>query len=137
VLLVGFLAAESRVREPMLPFAMFGNRAFAGTQLAAFAILSSLFAVFVDVTLYLQGVLGLSPVEARAAYLPGTVLNFLVAGASAQLLKKVAPGPALSVALLAVAGGLALMVLPGAHSSWTASMPGFCSRWQAPGCSTR
>jgi EmrB/QacA subfamily drug resistance transporter len=71
VLFVTFLVVESRVREPMLPFSMFANRAFTGTQIAAFAISASMFAVFMYITLYLQGVLGLSPVAAGLVYLPG------------------------------------------------------------------
>jgi predicted MFS family arabinose efflux permease len=125
LLLAVFVVVEKRVREPMLPFGMFANRAFTGTQLAAFAISSSLFAVFLYITLYLQGVLGLSPVAAGLVYLPGTVLMFLVAGASAQLLTKVSPGAALSGSLLAIAAGLGLMVLGGVHSSWTTILPGF------------
>jgi EmrB/QacA subfamily drug resistance transporter len=125
VLLASFLVVESRVREPMLPLAMFANRAFTATQIAAFAISSSLFAVFLYLTLYLQGVLGLSPVEAGAAYLPGTVLMFVVSGATAQLLNRIRPGAALVGSLLTVGAGLALMVLAGPHSSWTVILPGF------------
>ena len=124
-LLALFVLVEQRVREPMLPFAMFANDAFTGTQIAAFAISSSLFAVFLYVTLYLQGVLGLSPVAAGAVYLPGTVLMFLVAGATAQLLNRIGAGTALSVSLLVVAVGLALMVLGDATSSWAILLPGF------------
>lgn len=125
VLLLGFVLVESRVREPMLPLHMFANRAFAGTQVAAFAISASMFAVFLYLTLYLQGVLGLSPVAAGLVYLPGTVLMFVVAGASAKLLTKVSPGTALSVSLLLVGAGLALGVVAGVHSSWPMVLPGF------------
>ena len=125
VLFVAFLVVETRVSDPMLPLSLFANRTFTGVQVAAFAISSSLFAVFLYVTLYLQGVLGLSPVAAGAVYLPGTVIMFVVSGATAQLLTKVRAGVALSVSLLVVAAGLALMVLGGAHSSWAITLPGF------------
>lgn len=124
VLLVAFVAVEAVVREPMLPLGMFRNRAFTGTQLAAFGISSSLFAVFLYITLYLQGVLGLSPVQAGAAYLPATVLMFVVAGATAQLLDRVPAGLALAGSLGVVAVGLALGTLAGVHSSWWATLPG-------------
>jgi EmrB/QacA subfamily drug resistance transporter len=120
-----FVVVELQAREPMLPFAMFANRAYTATQVAAFAISASFFAVFLYLTLYLQGVLGLSPVQAGAAYLPGTMLMFLVAGATDRLLTRVRPAAALSSSLLVVAAGLALMVLGGAHSSWTMMLPGF------------
>ena len=125
VLAAGFVAVERRVTDPMLPFSMFANRRFSGVQIAAFAISSSLFAVFLYVTLYLQGVLGLSPVEAGAVYLPGTVLMFVVAGLTARLLDRISPARALAGSLALVAAGLGLSTLAGEHSSWWAILPGF------------
>jgi EmrB/QacA subfamily drug resistance transporter len=120
-----FVAVELRGREPMLPFAMFANRAFTATQVAAFAISSSLFAILLYTTLYLQGVLGLSPVMTGTVFIPGTALMVVIAGGTTPLLKRVTPGAALSASLLVVAGGLALMVLGGQHSSWVMTLPGF------------
>ena len=54
VLMAAFVAVEHRVAEPMLPLGLFRRRAFAGVQLAAFAISGSLFALFLYLTLYLQ-----------------------------------------------------------------------------------
>ncbi|RKS75692.1 EmrB/QacA subfamily drug resistance transporter [Motilibacter peucedani] len=123
-LLVAFVAVEARVAEPMLPLGMFADRLFTGTQVAAFAISSSLFAVFLYMTLYLQGVLHLSPVEAGAVYLPGTVVMFVAAGATAQLLDRLSAGVALCGSLLVVAGGMGLSLLAGPHSSWVVLLPG-------------
>ena len=55
----------------MLPLELFRNPSFTGAQIAAFAISASFFAVFLYTTLYLQQVLGLSPIEAGLVYLPG------------------------------------------------------------------
>ena len=63
---------------------LFRNRAFTGAQIAAFAISASFFAVFLYTTLYLQQILGLSAIEAGLVYLPGTMLIFVVAGATAR-----------------------------------------------------
>jgi EmrB/QacA subfamily drug resistance transporter len=125
VALLSFVVVESRVQEPMLPLAMFANRAFTATQIAAFAISSSLFAVFLYVTLYLQGVLGLSPVAAGLVYLPGTVVMFGVSGATAGLLDRIKADAALPTSLLVVGAGSALMVVGGVHSSWVGIVPGF------------
>src|SRR5213078_4199754 len=72
---------------------------FAGAQVAVFAISSSFFAVFLYLTLYLQTVLGMSPIQTGLVYLPGTFLGF-------------------------VAAGLAGMLLLGVGSSWTVLLPG-------------
>ena len=125
LLLVAFVVIESRVREPMLPLALFRKRSFTGAQIAAFAISASMFAVYVYITFYLQGVLGLSPIEAGLTMLPGTVLNFAVAGATSQIMERgVRPGVLVSAGLALTAVGMALMTLAGVGSSWTVMLPG-------------
>ena len=54
----------------------------------AFAISASFFAVFLYTTLYLQQILGLSAIEAGLVYLPGTMIMFVVSGATAQLVRE-------------------------------------------------
>ena len=75
VLLVAFVIVEERSREPMLPLRLMRQRQFAGAQVAVFAIAASFFAVFLYLTLYLQTVLGMSPIRDRARlparHLPG------------------------------------------------------------------
>jgi len=119
-----FVAVESRVRAPMLPLGIFANRAFTGAQLATFAISASLFAVFLYTTLYLQTVLGLSPVHTGLVYLPATVAMFLVAGATSSIGQRLSPRYAITGSLILVAAGLALTVRAGAADSWTAILPG-------------
>jgi predicted MFS family arabinose efflux permease len=115
---------ESRVEQPMLPLRLFRRPDFTGAQIAAFAISASFFALFLYTTLYLQEVLQLSPIQAGLVYLPGTILLFAVSGATAQLPQRIRPGLLVVVGLALVAGGLTLMTLAGAHSSWTALLPG-------------
>jgi EmrB/QacA subfamily drug resistance transporter len=123
LLLVGFLAIESRVKEPMLPLGLFRNKQFTGAQVAAFAISASFFAIFLYMTLYLQQILGLSPIKAGLVYLPATVLIFFVSGASASLLEKVSAGVLIVAGLALVATGLAVGVLATATSSWAMLLP--------------
>jgi predicted MFS family arabinose efflux permease len=109
----------------MLPLGMFRKRAFTGAQVAAFSISGSLYAVYIYATLYLQGVLGLSAVEAGLVLIPGTILNFIVAGATAQILERgVHPGALVSAGLAFAAAGMVLMTTAGVDSSWTALLPG-------------
>jgi EmrB/QacA subfamily drug resistance transporter len=123
-LLLAFVLVERRSREPMLPLGLFRNRAFTGAQVAAFTISASFFALFLYTTLYLQEVLHLSPIETGLVYLPGTIVMFVVSAASAQLADRTSPGAMIGGGLILVAGGLALMTLAGAHSSWLALLPG-------------
>ena len=90
-----------------------------------FAISASFFAVYLYATLYLQNVLGLSAIEAGLAYLPGTMIMFFVAGASAQLVERVGARLLIAGGLALIAGGMALMTLASENSSWTIILPGF------------
>lgn len=123
VLLGVFAIIESRVAHPMLPLGLFRGRAFTGAQIAAFAISSSFFAVFLYTTLYLQQILGLSAIEAGLVYLPGTVVMFFVSAATASLGDRISRPAMVTVGLLLVGAGMALGVLLQVDSSWTVMLP--------------
>jgi EmrB/QacA subfamily drug resistance transporter len=124
VLLTAFVVVEERSREPMLPLRLLRERSFAGPQVAVFAIAASFFSVFLYLTLYLQTVLGLSPIETGLVYLPGTFLVFIVSGMTAQFGAKFSPAKIAALGLALVAAGLAGMLVIGVDSSWTALLPG-------------
>jgi hypothetical protein len=123
VLGLAFLVAESRIAEPMLPLGLVKDRRFTGIQLSAMGISASLFAIFVYMTFYFQGVTHLSPIESGAAYIPGTLLSFVVAGASASLVTRIDSRILLTIGLVFVAAGMALGLVVTADSSWTALLP--------------
>ncbi|MGR6999159.1 hypothetical protein ACU686_15075 [Yinghuangia aomiensis] len=75
---------------------------------ATFAISASLFAVFLYTTLYLQTVVGLSPLRAGLVYLPGTIAMFVVAGATSSLGSRLRPRYAVAGSLVLVSLGLVL-----------------------------
>jgi predicted MFS family arabinose efflux permease len=87
-LLIGFIAIQYRVREPMLPLGLFRRPSFSGVQLAAFAVSGSLLAMFLYLTLYLQNYLGYSPLEAGLRYLPITLATFLFGPIAGALLSR-------------------------------------------------
>jgi fucose permease len=75
-------------------------------------------------TLYLQQILGLSAIEAGLVYVPGTMLNFFVAGATASVGQKVSPRLLISAGLGLIAAGQALLTVVAVDSSWWAFLPG-------------
>jgi EmrB/QacA subfamily drug resistance transporter len=119
---LAFIAAELRVAEPMVPLRMFADRSFSGIQITAFAISASFFAMFVYLTFYLQGVLHLSPIQSGLAYVPGTVLMFFTAAATAGL-TRFDPRLLLTIGLSLVAVGLVTGLIADEHSSWMALLP--------------
>jgi EmrB/QacA subfamily drug resistance transporter len=124
VLLCAFLAVEAAVAHPMLPLRLFRNPAFSGAQVAAFGIAATLFALWLYMTLYLQQILGLSAIEAGLVFVPGTLLNFLVAGSMASVGQKVSAGALIATGLALVGTGLALLTIVAVDSSWWLFLPG-------------
>jgi predicted MFS family arabinose efflux permease len=125
VLIGAFVIAERRQRTPMLDLALFGRPAFAGASIVAATLSASIFAMFLYLTLYLQDILGLSPLGAgiRLLTLSGAIL---VTSAIAGRLTTVLPVRALMSAGLALVG-LALLLMRGltASSHWTHLLAGF------------
>ena len=79
VLLAAIGLIQLRSPRPMLPLRLLRDRAFAGAQVAVMGISASFFALFLYLTLYLQGgVLGYSPLQAGLRFLPITALMLVV-----------------------------------------------------------
>jgi EmrB/QacA subfamily drug resistance transporter len=125
VLLAAFVLVERRRREPMLDFSLFRVPTFSGAQLVAFAISSAMFAQFLYLTLYLQNVLGYSPVQAGLRFLPLSLPSFFVAPLAGRLSSRVPVRLLIGVGLGLV--GLALVLMHGLtpSSSWTHLLAGF------------
>jgi EmrB/QacA subfamily drug resistance transporter len=125
VLMLAFFIAQARVREPMLPLSLFRIPSFTGVQLGAFAIAGSQFALFLYLTLYLQNILGYSPLEAGVRYLPLTVVSFFVAPLSGQVMHRIQPRFLIGGGLLLAGVGLILMSGVEEGDTWTTLLPGF------------
>jgi EmrB/QacA subfamily drug resistance transporter len=124
-LMAMFLVIETRVREPMLPLHLFRRPAFAGVQLAALAVSASMFALFLYLTLYLQGYLGHDPIEAGIRYLPVTLVTFFVSAATGALLSRVHARVLISAGLGITGLGLLLMGGIDPTDDWAGLLAGF------------
>ncbi|HVY97213.1 MAG TPA: MFS transporter [Solirubrobacterales bacterium] len=125
LLLVVFVAIERRTKYPMLDLTLFRKPAFVGVSAVAFGLSAGMFALFLYLTIYLQGVLDFSPLEAGLRFLPLTILGFIVAPISGSLSHKVPIRILLGVGLTLVGIGLLLMHGLSADSEWTALLAGF------------
>jgi len=106
VLLIAFVAFESRTTHPLLPLSILLDRIRGGSYLAQFLLASGLFGMFLFMTFYFQGVHGFSPVRAGLCFLPFSLGVITSAGVSSQLLPKVGPRPLGTIGLLMASGGL-------------------------------
>jgi EmrB/QacA subfamily drug resistance transporter len=125
VLLALFVAIELRAAHPMLDLKLFRKPAFNGVSAVAFALSAGMFAMFLYLTIYLQGVLDFSPLEAGLRFLPLTILGFVVAPISGALSHRVPIRVLLGVGLALVGVGLLLMHGLTPSSEWTALLAGF------------
>jgi EmrB/QacA subfamily drug resistance transporter len=125
-LLVAFIVVESRVEYPMFDLALFRVPTFGGAAIAAFALSSSLFSLFLYMTLYIQNSLGYSPLQAGLRFLPLSLLSFVVAPLAGRLSARVPIRFLIGGGMLLVAISLLLMRGLNASSDWTALLAGFC-----------
>src|SRR5687768_2370321 len=63
VLLLGFVGWEQRVKDPLVPFSIFRLQTLAAANVVGFILGTALFAMFLMLSLYMQQVLDLSPLE--------------------------------------------------------------------------
>ena len=124
-LLAAFIAIERRSAHPMLDLSLFRKPAFNGVSAVAFGLSAGMFAMFLYLTIYMQGVLDYSPLEAGLRFLPLTVLGFIVAPISGALSHRVPIRILLGTGLALVGVGLLLMHGITAESGWTALLGGF------------
>src|SRR5438105_705034 len=125
VLIVLFVLVERAQPRPMLDLTLFRRPAFAGASIVAFAISSSMFAMFLYLTLYIQDVLGYDALHAGLRFLPITLISFVVAPFAGRLSVRVPVRALLGLGLLFVSGGLLAMTAVDATSGWTTLIPGF------------
>ncbi|MFF3663831.1 MFS transporter [Streptomyces olivochromogenes] len=101
VLLVLFLVLQMRTTHPMLPLRLFRDRNRAGSYATMLFLGAGMFATFYFLTLYMQQILGYSPVKTGFAYLPFSFGMGMAAGISSKLVARLAPrqiaGPGLVV----------------------------------------
>jgi EmrB/QacA subfamily drug resistance transporter len=125
VLLVAFVLVEQRQERPMLDLTLFRKPTFVGASIVAFCLSASIFAMFLYLTLFMQNILGYSPLEAGLRFLPITVVSFFAAALSGNLTERVPVRILLATGLGLVGVGLLLMSGLDADSEWTALLPGF------------
>jgi len=84
-LIAAFLLLERHQRLPMLDLSLFKNPSFIGANTVALLVSLGMFGVFFFVSLYIQNILGWSPTQAGAAFLPMTLLIIIVAPAAGKM----------------------------------------------------
>ena len=106
-LLTAFIGVERRAPSPLVPGRLIKAATVRGSNIVALLVGASLFSMFFFVSLYMQQVLGFSPLKTGLAYLPLAVTIIISAGIASQLVTKFGFKPILMVGLAFIAAGLA------------------------------
>ena len=124
VSLVTFALLERHQRAPMLDLSLFRNRTFSGANSAMLFVGLAMFGTFFFVSLYMQNVLGYSPVEAGASFLPMTILIILIAPRAGALTDRVGSRWLVGGGMTLLSGMLFYYTTLGASESFWALLPG-------------
>jgi EmrB/QacA subfamily drug resistance transporter len=123
--LAAFAVNELRATNPLFPFSILRIKGLVAanvTQLVAFA---GFLSMFFFVTLYMQEVLGFSPIQAGLAYLPVTAAFAISAGIGTQLITRIGTRPVIASGALIAAAGIYWLSRVPVHGTYTSDvLPG-------------
>ena len=125
LLLIAFVASQAVERNGMVDLTLFRRPAFVGAQTTAFTISASMFAMFLYLTLYLQNILGLTPLQTGLRFLPLSIVSFVAAPIAGRLSARVPIRILLGIGLALNAVAMWLMSRVSTSSDWTVLLPGF------------
>jgi EmrB/QacA subfamily drug resistance transporter len=106
LLLASFVAIELRARQPLLPMRMFRNGTLTGANVVGVLIGASIFSMFFFLSLYMQEVLGYSPLRTGFAYLLVATTIIVSAAVSQMIVTRVGPRVVLAVGMGLLSAGL-------------------------------
>ena len=124
VLLAAFALIESRAKEPITPLWMFADRNRSGTYVIMLSLAAAMFGMFFYIVLFVQNVLGYTPIQAGLAFLPVTVVIALGAGLSQRFLPRFGPKPFMLTGSALAVVGLAWQTLISSDSSYAGGVLG-------------
>ena len=125
VLLAAFAANEQRGKNPLLPLSVFRIKGLAAADVTQLVGIAGMFAVFFFLTLYLQDILGYSPIRTGLAYLPVTAGVGLSAALTPRLLSRFGIRTVFAAGTLVAGGGTYWLSQVPIHGSYPADiLPG-------------
>jgi EmrB/QacA subfamily drug resistance transporter len=125
-LLVAFVVWELRHPEPLMRFGILQTRTVSGANVAGFIMGTAMFSMFLMLTLYMQQVLGYSPMKTGVAYLAVAGTAIIWSAVAGQLVTRVGVKPVLVVGMAMLTAGLLYFTQVSVGGGYlTDLMPGF------------
>jgi EmrB/QacA subfamily drug resistance transporter len=126
LLLAGFVGWEARAADPLMPLSIFRLRTLVGANVAGLILGTVLFSMFLMLTLYMQQVLGYSPLKTGFSYLAVAGTAIIWSTVAAQLVTRVGVKRVLVVGMVFLTAGLAYFTKVSVDGSYTGDLlPGF------------
>ncbi len=120
-----FVAVENRVKAPIVQFGLLSDRNFLGAIVVALIITFAMMGVFFFLALYMQDILGYTPLQAGVRFLPSTLMIVAVAPIAGRLADRFGPRWLIVGGLTLVAASLFTFSGIAVDSSYLALLPGF------------
>jgi EmrB/QacA subfamily drug resistance transporter len=125
-LLAAFVWMEARSSHPLLDLELLRRRSFVGVLVAGILLPFAAFAAFTYTSIWLQSVLGLSPIEAGLTGFPMSAMAFLVSATVSRHLHARRTDHVIGGGLLLIGlGGVVTTLLVHGSASWPALVPGY------------
>jgi EmrB/QacA subfamily drug resistance transporter len=125
-LLVGFVVWELRHSEPLMRIGILRIKTVTGANVAGFILGTATFSLFLMLTLYMQDVLGYSPMRTGVAYLAVAGTAIVTSAIAAQLVTRIGVKPALLIGMVSLTAGLLYFTQVSVHGSYLGDLlPGF------------
>jgi predicted MFS family arabinose efflux permease len=126
ILIAAFIINEVRSRNPLVPFVILRVKGLVAADLTQLIAFCGFFSMFFYATLYMQEVLGYSPLKAGVAYLPITAGFAVAGGIASQLVTRVGTRPVVVAGCVIAAAGIYWVSRVPVHGSYLADLlPGF------------
>ncbi|MEW2544595.1 MFS transporter [Streptomyces sp. NPDC047002] len=122
--LAAFVLVEQRVTQPLMDLALFRRASFVTVMATALVFSASAFTILAYLSVWLQTLLGMSPITGGLALLPLAAASFLVSAVSGRLLHGVPARYPVGIGTMLVGAGEFAQAVLGADSSWPALTAG-------------
>jgi EmrB/QacA subfamily drug resistance transporter len=125
VMLGVFVLVELKVAAPMVEFRLFASRNFIGSNLVALVVTFAMLGQFFFLALYMQNILGYSPLQAGLRFLPATLMIVAFAPLAGRLTDRVGPRWLIASGLILVASSLYWLTTIDVHTTYGDIWPSF------------
>jgi EmrB/QacA subfamily drug resistance transporter len=124
LLLMTFAVIERRSRHALLPLRVLADRNRSGAYLTMLALATAMFGIFFFLTIFLQNVLGYSPLKAGLAALPFAAVIVVMSGIVSQVVARTGARPLMLAGGAVTAGGMYWFSHISVHSTYLSNLLG-------------